>query len=520
MIEREWREASDMRRSTASLAAILAIAAALRFNGLAAGIPFAIGVDEPHIMDRAVGMMRSGDCNPHFYDYPTLYIYLQLAVAAIRFMAGAAAGEWHALNDVTSADFLLWGRGLTAALGTLTVLLVHQAGLRWGTRPALLAAGLMAVMPLHVRESHYVLTDVPATFVVALTLLMALRAHERPAAAAFAWAGVTAGLAAATKYPAGSALLLPLLVAWMTPGARPSRRAAALAAAGGAAAAFLLAAPYTILDLPNFLNGYARLMASYAPESGESVALIYVKHLRNSVQWPALLLMGGGAALAVVRAIRGPGRVRWLLAVAYPALYFWILSGQSLVYGRYLLPLVPFVCLLAAAAVVSGVSLLRRFSIPRALRSALIVGLTVAALLPSAITSIRFNRELGRKGTAALAFEWILRNVPANATVVIESAGLVLTHTPQYQSRNIRQLRQHDYAHYVRTGADYLVASSQVYGPYFEEPHRHPREYAEYMRIFEQSEEVARFTATPQHPGPELRIFRVQRSGPERAVGR
>ena len=37
----------------------------------------------------------------------------------------------------------------------------------------------MAVMPLHVRESHYVLTDVPVTFFVTLTFLLSLRAHER-----------------------------------------------------------------------------------------------------------------------------------------------------------------------------------------------------------------------------------------------------------------------------------------------------------------------------------------------------
>jgi hypothetical protein len=32
--------------------------------------------------------------------------------------------------------------------------------MRWGARTALLSAAMVAVMPLHVRESHYVLTDV------------------------------------------------------------------------------------------------------------------------------------------------------------------------------------------------------------------------------------------------------------------------------------------------------------------------------------------------------------------------
>ena len=63
--------------------------------------------------------------------------------------------------------------------GVATVFLVYQVGMRWGARHALLAAGLMAVLPLHVRYSHYVLTDTPLTFFVTLTFLLSLSAHER-----------------------------------------------------------------------------------------------------------------------------------------------------------------------------------------------------------------------------------------------------------------------------------------------------------------------------------------------------
>ena len=510
MTEREWREASDMRQSTVSIAAIMVVAATMRFVALDSGIPYAIGVDEPEIVDRAVGMMRSGDFNPHFFDYPSLYIYVQLAVASARFMIGAMGGDWTSLAAVSSEDFYLWGRNVTALIGTLTVLVVYQIGLRWGTRPALLAAGLMAVMPLHVRESHFILTDVPVTFFVSLTFLLSLRAHEQPGPPAFGWAGAAAGLAAATKYPGALAMLLPLTAAWMTPATRLSRPRAAAVALGAGAAAFLLAAPYTLLDLPAFLNGYARLASAYTgSRPDEPPWILYLKHLRNSLAWPAFLLVAGGVALAAVRAWRGPGRLRWTLVATFPVVYLWFVSGQSLVFARYLLPLVPFVCLLAATAVVSGVSLLRRFSIPRMLRTALIVGLTVATLLPSTIASIRFNRTLARKGTAALAYEWITANVPRDSTIVIESAGLVLRHAP-YRSSHVRQLRLKSYDRYDQDGVEYLVASSQCYGPYLESPNEFPTEYAEYMRLFTQSRELVRFAPSPDHPGPELRVFRVR----------
>ena len=499
-----------MRQSTVSLAVILIAAGALRFWALGTGIPYAVGVDEPEIMTRAVAMMKSGDFNPRFFDYPTLYIYVQVLTASARFMAGAMAGEWHSLAQVNANDFYLWGRSITAALGTLTVLLVYLIGLRWGTRPALLGAGLMAVMPMHVRESHYVLTDVPLTFLVALAMLLSLRAHEQPRAASFAAAGAAAGLAAATKYPGALSLLLPLIAIWMTPAARPSRARGALAVIGASAAAFLIAAPYTVLDLPGFLNGYARLAGAYnttpPPEAGWS---IYLKHLRNSVEWPAFLLLAGGLVLGTVRAIKGPGRVRWTLTVVFPLLFLWFISRQHLIFGRYLLPVTPFTSLLTATAVVSGVSLLRRFSIPRALRTALILGLTVAALLPAAVTSVRFNRTIAKLSTQALAYDWVSRNVPKDAKIVVEPGSPMFVEG-QFRVHRVRQLREHDLPALVSEGADYLIASSQSYGPYLDAPHLYPADYARYMRIFEQSQEVARFSPSSDHPGPELRIFKVQ----------
>ena len=515
MVEREWREASDMRPSVFTLALILAVAALLRFVALGAGIPFNIGVDEPEIMSRVVQMLRTGDFNPHFFDYPGLYFYVQLGVAIVRFLVGATMGDWNALDQVDTADFYLWGRAVTALLGTLTVLLVYRIGMRWGARHAALAAGLMAVMPLHVRESHYILTDVPATFFVTLTLLLTFVAHERERAASFAWAGAAAGLAAATKYPGALVIICPLIAVWMTLGTKPSRLVASLAVVGAAAGAFLVAAPYTLLDLPAFLNGYAHLAGYYAPKRlAEPAWLTYYKHLSRSMEWPAFLLVLGGLGLGAVRAVRGPGRVRWTVTIAFPLLYYYFLSGQTLVFGRYLLPLLPFVCVLAAVGAVSGVSLLRRFDIPRAPRTAIIAAITAAALLPPAWQSLGFIRTIARTSTVEQAYSWILSDIPKGSTIVIETQALLLG-SKAYKARNVPQLvldsrAPSDYDAYVKEGIDYVVASSQKYGDALSRPHDFPDLYNAYARLFGQSQEVMRFTPNAEHPGPEIRIFRLR----------
>ena len=505
-----------MRPTAITLAVILALAAVLRFVALDAGIPFNLGVDEPEIMDRAVRMMKSGDFDPHFFDYPGLYLYVQTAVASLRFMAGANSGLWTALDQVTTANFYLWGRAVTALFGTLTVLLVHRIGMRWGTRCAALAAGLMAVMPLHVRESHYVLTDVPVTFFVTLTLLLTLRAHERERAYDFAWAGVAAGLAGATKYPGALVLLLPLIAVWMTLGTKPSRLVASLVVVGGAAVGFLAAAPYTVLDLPAFLNSYGHLASYYYSNKSlpEPAAVTYYKHLTRSLGWPACLLVVIGLGLGAVRAVRGPGRVRWTITIVFPILFFYFLSGQVLVYGRYLMPMVPFVCVLAAAGCVSGVSLLRRFDIPRAIRTGAIAAITIAAVLPPALQSIGFVRNIARVSTVEQAYHWILSNIPKGSTIIIETQVLRLE-PGLFSATNVPQLvldyrAPQDYEAYVKSGAQYIIASSQKYGDAMDSSHQYPELYKAYMTLFSQSHEIVRFRPDPDHPGPELRIYKLR----------
>lgn len=508
MTEREWREASDLRPSRFGLVAVLAAAVVLRFWALGHGIPYALAVDEPEIMDRAVAMMKTGNFNPRFYDYPGLYIHVQLVTACVRFIAGAVAGTWQSLNAAPTAEFYLWGRAVTAILGVATVWFVFLAGMRWGARHALLAAGIMAVLSPHVRESHYVLTDVPLTFFVALTLVLSLRAHERATSRAFAWAGVAAGLAAATKYTGALALLMPLLACWMTPAAVPSRLMCSLTVVAGAAAAFIVGAPYTFLDLPAFLNGVARLASEYRGGPAESLWLVYLKHLRNAFGWPGILLVGAGAIMGANRLVRGPGRFRWALLLAFALAYYVLVSSQGIGFGRYLLPIFPHLSLLAAAAVISGVSLLRRFAIPRAPRTALIAALTVAAILPPAIQAIGFDRMIGRQGTVELAYSWILENIPEGSVVVVETRGMLLP--AQFKATNTPQLRRRDFAGYRDAGVEYLVASSQSYGPYLEAPQNYPREYADYMQIFGQARELVRFSPSDAQPGPELRILKVQ----------
>jgi 4-amino-4-deoxy-L-arabinose transferase-like glycosyltransferase len=319
MDNNEWRVPADLTAPRTGIALALIAAVTLRFWALAHGLPSRLGADEPEIIERAVRMIKTGDLNPHFFDYPGLYIYVQAAVAVVRFVVGATGGLWAGLGQAPTEGFYLWGRAVTATLGTATVWVVYRSAMRWDAGTALLAAVLIAVMPLHVRESHYVLTDVPVTFLVMVTLLLSLRAHERSTLRSFALAGAAAGLAAATKYNGGLAVLMPLVACGMTPAVRPSRSAVMLWIVAAMVAAFFLAAPYTFLDLPTFLNQFARLASEYRL-AGVSTDpwQTYLLHLRNALAWPGSVLVMAGLACGVWRTLLGPDRLKWTLVTVFP----------------------------------------------------------------------------------------------------------------------------------------------------------------------------------------------------------
>ena len=53
-----------------------------------------------------------------------------------------------------------------------------------------------------------------------------------------------------------------------------------------------------------------------------------------------------------------------MLAALFPVLYLRFISNQNIVFARYLLPLLPFLSLLGAAAIVTALDRLRRQRLP------------------------------------------------------------------------------------------------------------------------------------------------------------
>jgi 4-amino-4-deoxy-L-arabinose transferase-like glycosyltransferase len=380
------------------------------------------------------------------------------------------------------------------------------------------AALLMAVQPQLTQYAHYVLTDSPMTFFVAVTMLLSLCAAEARRWSWFLLAGAAAGLAAGTKYNGAVALVMPLGAALALPaGSAIRERLAVVAVAiGGAAAGFLLVAPYTVLDLPAFLNGFGRLLSVYPPQA-EGKYGVYFNHicialapagLRHYSLWaaaaPALLLLFAGFVLLVAQLRARATRAGAGIVLLFPLVYFWFVSNQggpNMAFERYQLAIWPALAIWFGVGVVAIRDLIAgaRSSI---LRKRIVLGALLSLLVVPAWHALSIDLGMHRLHTAQQAGDWIVRNVKPNERVLIGTDWMQLP--PQFTHDNANGLTRQSIDAYKVKGVVYLVASSEYYRGNPADP---TDDLDGYRRIFDATNVVTTFS----RPGePTYTILRMK----------
>jgi 4-amino-4-deoxy-L-arabinose transferase-like glycosyltransferase len=173
-----------------ALAGVVVFGAALRFYPIWFGLPYAQArPDETTTLGAAVAIL-SGDPNPHFFHWPSLTFYL---------FAGLFAAARAAKGTLAYADYTLIARGAVACAGTLTIVLLARTARSIADRStAIVAAAFLSVAVLHVRESHFAMTDVLMTMWATACLLVLAEPRTGRAPLAMALAGVAGGLATST----------------------------------------------------------------------------------------------------------------------------------------------------------------------------------------------------------------------------------------------------------------------------------------------------------------------------------
>ncbi len=373
--------------------ALAALAAALRFPGLAWGLRHPPVHDERVFVENAWAMLAHGSLDHRFYEYPGLFFFVLLPGLALVFREGGAPGP----------DAYLAARATVAALGVLAVWLTYRWVLRLaGFVGATAAALVLAVSPLAVRTAHMVRPDV-ALAVAALLVLEAVTTNATARAT-----GAALGAAMAVKFT--GVALWPVYLA-----RRLSNGRGAPVALGVALLVFAVFVWPLAVRPGEFLEGVAAQRRFHHERSADAwthakVAFSYARSAVAAVGPVAALLAAAGLWLT-----RASGREWWPLLL-YPLTLVALLSTAWIGYERHLLPALPVGLLFAAFAVrvLEGRS--------RAAAWALVA---IAASWP-AIASIRYVASVCRPAGYDRALDWIEAHVRPGARVFLAEDRLGL----------------------------------------------------------------------------------------------
>lgn len=471
------RDDPGMRRTVLTVSGLLVLALGVRALGLDWGLPQVY--EEAYPFKRAWPMWgwepgTSFDLNPHFFNYPTLYFYVQFIGQGLLFVLMRLFGgvesllDYRVLYAVDKSAFYLMGRSITMLFGVATVLSVYRLGVQVrGFTVGIVAAFLVAVNHVHITKSQVIEVDVPLTFFLVTCIYYCVRILDDPRPRNYLLAGVFAGLATSTKY---SGMLLPAcilaahgVVVWgmlrrATPRplavadagkprkghtARRRRTTRVVARSGkpsvtsllrtfllsrsllgagiASIAALLLTSPYIALDYEHFWTAFRyerfHMAGGHFGLDDSSTILFYARVLTDSLLgWPLALV--SLAALVYLMFVR---RYAWAWVVSlFPLVYLTLISSLTMRAERYILPLMPLAGILAAAF---ASEMLERARAPLARRSGLVLASVAVVLALPSITSFALDRSRLRPDTRTLAREWIEQNVPSGAYVASEAYG-------------------------------------------------------------------------------------------------
>lgn len=533
-------------RELALLIAVLLLAAALRFWGIQFGFPGLYRPDEEYFVNAVVFIDR-GDMNPHFFFYPSFYMYFNVVVWRVYVFMEMLLGNYTPPQPIT--QFLaqhpnivyFMGRCVSAVFGVVTVLLIYLIGRRfYSEATGLIGAFFLAINPVHTLNSHFFKSDIATTFFILVALLFMLHYVENGRRKHFIWAGVFSGVAFSTNYYGGF-LLIPLIV---SKGLHALRRRKPLGPVLREydtflsplvmIVVFLVLSPFIFLDYHKFLYHFHRML--FCDRVNLYQTMVQHGFSDYSFQKPLVysLRFGLRHAMGIVPALLSVASVIYLVLrrrpvdlclVLFVLVYFFFINTGKAVFIRYYLGIVPLLSLFLAEMLVA---VWKRF-----LGKWGVVGVVVGCMFMLLVAAepiyvtLRQNHLLAQPDTRTLAAEWIAKNIPPGSKI---AAPLEYRYgkPPLENRRSYVQIGQ-SLEQQRRQGVNYVLIDEHFLRLYSPPPTPHLAEQltqqAVLLKRFSFSDQdsphpiydqldafyvpVARFSGLDR-PGPEISIYKLK----------
>jgi len=425
------------------------------------------------------------DFNPHFFNYPGLTFYINFLAQSILYLLGHLAGSYPNLDAFTEriSHLVITSRLITLLFDAGTILVVYMLTRRLANmRAALLAAALVALNPLHIKESHLINVDVPMTFFAVLSIYFIHKILETRSQRWYILAGISTGAAAASKY--NGAFLIPVLVAAhmmreesFGKAFRSLKRGTLWTSLAAAAFTFFIFNPYIILSYSEFLHdiSFEQYHMSYGhlglDASRSSPTFYLLNSLPVSLGWGLYTAVLASTAYLLLRVKKAN-----IILLAFPLIFMTLICSWKMHADRYTLPAIPF--LISAAAI--GMDRAREYLgvkiKARALKMAALAAGGLIIGFPLISGAINYDLAFSRPDTRALARDWMLENVAPGSTFVTGPFGIK---PPK--------------GRFVQVDIPFTPTGSEALAPFYD-----ARWYEDFELLITSDYDYARFRAEPE----------------------
>ncbi len=409
--------------------------------------------------------------DPNTFIHPSLYYYATAGAYTVLFATLKVAGVTAASGSMTDLFvteprwFLYAARTVSVLAAVLSLGAVYAfSRALWGSREGLIAAALVAVLPLHVFYSRTVRVDGLFVLCFVIAFYHVVRVAEGRDRGSYWKAGFWTGVATGANYNGG------LLGLWLVAAHLVGRRSAPTldAQAPGAGwpllagslglsvATFFASSPFTLLSFDAFLSHFVYQsglsLVTHVGWEERAFSSYYVYELAREA--PYCLALIGVSTIATV--LFGTRAERF--AISMPIGYVIVFSLMRTKDVRFILPALTLFVTIAAALPHMLSRLLASWACVRPIILASAFSLLAACLATMAQKAIPLQSHdvLGDPSEQVLA--WIEGHVAPGSTIVVESSVVRFLGTLQEPGRFAESLRRSIIATRPNLDHDYVLA--------------------------------------------------------------
>lgn len=478
------------------LALFLSLGTYLRFFNLDWDQGHSHHPDERNIASAVARISFFDNLNPEFFAYNGLPIYLYRATGEV--VAKTTQNDrW--IKDWGKISLI--GRHYSAFFSSISLILVYIVGKRvFNKKVGIVAVLLAAFSPSLIQTAHYAVTESLLVFWALLITYLSLGLYKNPKGQKLFLTSLVCGLSLATKTSAITLLIVPILS--YLPHLKSKKPLKSLILPLGFVVTALLF--FGLFSPYNFLS-WQKYMESMDYEGGivnGKLKVVYVlQFLKTYPYWfhfknlfwqlgPTLALTAiVGLFASWIYSIKTQSK-KLFIFLTWPTIYLLIVGGWYAKFVRYLVPALPFLCLLSAWLIVWLEK--KRYSFSKLLFA------TVS--LSTILWGIAFFNLYQGQSTRLTASAWIFENAKDKDLILNEhwDDGLPLRFESQpfpekdFTRENIEIYEKDDQAkvdHLSKMLAkgDWLTLSSRrLWGTVTKLPERYPLTSKYYQLLFEE----------------------------------